>query len=353
MKNIRNIRNIKNIKITKDATIKKALKVIENGDIKIALVVDEKDKLIGTLTDGDIRRGFLKGHNIDSSISSIINKKPLVAKKTDKREKLLSNGLSKKIYQIPIVDSKGKVTEIYIIEELLKSKIKLNKVVIMAGGKGIRLRPLTKNTPKPMLKVGGKPILQTIIKTFSDCGYKDLIICVNYKSHIIENYFGNGNKFGVNIEYIKEKKMMGTAGALSLIKKKLTEPFFIINGDLLTTLDFEKMLDFHIKHNSIATMGIKKYTINSPYGEVNLIDENISSINEKPSHKFFANAGIYILNPECVDLIPKKFYDMPSLFKKIILTKKKTISFPLEEYWKDIGRLNDYEVANKEFLKQF
>ncbi len=350
---MKSVKNIKNIKITKDATIKKALKVIEKGHIKIALVVDNKNKLIGTLTDGDIRRGFLKGYNINSPINSIINKRPLVAKRNDAKEKLFNSALSRKIYQIPVINKKGNVTELYIINKLLKSKTKFNKVVIMAGGKGIRLRPLTKNTPKPMLKVGGKPILQRIIKTFKDCGYKDLIICVNYKSHIIENYFGNGGKFGVNIEYVKEKKMMGTAGALSLIKEKLTEPFFIINGDLLTNLDFEKMLDFHIKHNSIATMGIKKYSINSPYGEVNLVNESISSINEKPTHKFFANAGIYVLNPECVDLVPKKFFDMTSLFKKIILKKKKTISFPLEEYWKDIGRLSDYETANKEFVKKY
>ncbi len=350
---MKSVKNIKNIKITKDATIKKALKVIEKGHIKIALVVDKEDKLIGTLTDGDIRRGFLKGCNINSPINSIINKRPLVAKKNDAKEKLFNSALFRKIYQIPVINKKGNVTELYIIDKLLKSKTKFNKVVIMAGGKGIRLRPLTKNTPKPMLKVGGKPILQRIIKTFKDCGYKDLIICVNYKSHIIENYFGNGGKFGVNIEYVKEKKMMGTAGALSLIKEKLTEPFFIINGDLLTNLDFEKMLDFHIKHNSIATMGIKKYSINSPYGEVNLVNESISSINEKPTHKFFANAGIYVLNPECVDLVPKKFFDMTSLFKKIILNKKKTISFPLEEYWKDIGRLSDYETANKKFANKY
>jgi len=350
---MKKIKNIKNIKITRDASIKKALKVIEEGAIKIALVVDKEDKLIGTLTDGDIRRGFLKGYDINSSINSIINKKPLIAKKDDSKVKLISKGYTKHIYQIPVVDKKGKVKELYIIDEILKSKTKLNKVVIMAGGKGIRLRPLTKNTPKPMLKVGGKPILETIIKNFKDCGYKDLIICVNYKSHIIKDYFGNGDKFGVNIEYVEEKKMMGTAGALSLIKEKLTEPFFIINGDLVTNLDFEKMLDFHKKHNSIATMGVKKYVINSPYGEVNLVDENISSINEKPTHKFFANAGIYILNPECIDLVPKKLYDMTSLFKKIISNKKKTISFPLEEYWKDIGRFSDYEKANKEFLKKF
>tara|TARA_B110000037_G_scaffold207044_1_gene253615 strand:+ start:484 stop:1530 length:1047 start_codon:yes stop_codon:yes gene_type:complete len=342
---------IKKIKITIDANIKKALKVIDDGAIKIALVVDKKDKLIGTLSDGDIRRGFLRGLSINSPIKTLINKKPLIGKKKYIKKKLLNIAFSKKIQQIPIVDSEGKVIEVLLTDENKKDEIKSNKVVIMAGGKGSRLRPLTKNIPKPMLKVGGKPILQTIIKRFSDCGFKDLIICINYKSHIIENYFGNGDKFGVKIEYIKEKKRMGTAGALSFIKKKLTEPFFVINGDLLTDLNFEKMLDFHRKNNAEATMGVKEYCFNSPYGEVNLVNENILFINEKPIHKFFANAGIYVLNPECISLVPKKFFDMTTLFKKIIKKKKKTISFPLDEYWKDIGRLSDYKKANKEFLK--
>lgn len=347
------MRNIEKIKINQNATIKKALKVIAGGNIKIAAVIDKKDKLIGTITDGDIRRGFLKGLDINSSIKSIINNKPITGKKNDSKEKLLNISLSKEVNQIPIVDNKKKLVGIYIIEELIKDKIKFNKVVIMAGGKGTRLRPLTKNTPKPMLKVGDKPILQTIIKSFKDCGFKDLIICVNYKSHIIEKYFGKGEKFGVKIEYIREKKKMGTAGALSLAKQKLTEPFFVINGDLLTNLDFGKMLDFHNSHNAIATMSVKEYSINSPYGEVNLRDENIYSINEKPSYKFFANAGIYILDPKCIKLVPKKFFDMTTLFKKIILTKKKTISFPLDEYWKDIGKVSDYNEANKEFSKKF
>ena len=327
---------------------------MSKGAIKIAIVVDKKNRLLGTLSDGDIRRGFLKGLNINSSIKSIINKKPFIGKKYDSKDKLLKKAITKKVSQVPIIDEKGKVLEIILTDELiLKDKIKSNKVVIMAGGKGTRLRPLTKNIPKPMLKVGSKPILETIIKRFSECGFKDLIICVNYKSHAIENYFGNGKKFGVTIRYIKEKKRMGTAGALSFLKKKIYEPFFVINGDLLTNLDFEKMLDFHNKHNSEATMGVKEYSINSPYGEVNIANEKISSIDEKPIHKFFANAGIYILNPKCIDLVPKKFFDMTTLFKKIITKKQKATSFPLNEYWKDIGRLSDYEKANKEFLKKF
>tara|TARA_B100001057_G_C22868269_1_gene957556 strand:+ start:2067 stop:3119 length:1053 start_codon:yes stop_codon:yes gene_type:complete len=343
------MKNIEKIKIRLDATIKEALKIISDGAIQIAIVVDKNGKLLGTLTDGDIRRGFLKGLNINSSVRSIIFKKPIIAKKNDTKEKLLKIALSKKIYQIPLVDNNNKVIGVRVLNELIKSKNKSNKVVIMAGGMGVRLRPLTKNIPKPMLKVGNKPILKIIVEKFRDSGYENFVICVNYKSKIIKNYFGDGHKFGVKIEYIQEKIRMGTAGALSLFKKKPKEPFFVINGDLLTNLDFEKMLDFHYEHNSKATMCLSEYNIESPYGEVKLERENITLIDEKPIHKFFVNAGIYILDPICLNLIPKKFYNMPSLFNKIIAKKYKTISFPLGEYWLDIGTFNDYKKAKLEY----
>jgi len=340
--------NVENIKITVDATIKQALKVISDGAAQIALVVDKKGRLLGTLTDGDIRNGLLKGLNLKSPIKEIYFKKPIIGKKSDSRQKLLKISLSNKIHQIPIVDKNKKVISIYILEELIKPKIYSNEVVIMAGGKGMRLRPLTKNTPKPMLKVGNKPILQIIVEKFKGSGYENFVICVNYKSKIITNYFGDGTKFGVKIRYIKEKKRMGTAGALSLFKKKPQEPFFVINGDLLTNLNFNKMLDFHILHNSKATMCITECNINSPFGEVRLNNEDIQSIEEKPIRKVFVNAGVYILDPSCINLIPKKFYDMTTLFKKMISKKLKTISFPLGEYWLDIGRLNDFKKANDE-----
>lgn len=345
--------NINKIKISKNASIKKALKIISDGSLGIAIVVDKKGKLIGTLTDGDIRRGFLKGLTINSTINSLIFKKPIVAKKNDEKEKILKIALSKKIYQIPVVDDIGRVISIHVLDELVKFKNKSNLVVIMAGGMGMRLRPLTKNIPKPMLKVGNKPILQTILEKFKESGYHNFLFCVNYKSKIIQDYFGDGSKFGVKIEYIREKTRMGTAGALSLFKKKIKEPFFVINGDLLTNLDFEKMLDFHYEHNSKATMCVKEYNIDLPYGEVKLNKENIISIDEKPKLKFFVNAGVYILDPECIKLVPKKFYDMTSLFKKILSNKKKTISFPLGEYWLDIGRHNDYNKANLEYNSIF
>ncbi|MDB3938922.1 nucleotidyltransferase family protein [Candidatus Pelagibacter sp.] len=347
------MKSIEKIKIPVNATIKQAMKIISDGTLKIAIAVNKKGQLLGTLTDGDIRRGFLNGLNINSSVKSIIFKKPIIAKKEDNEENMLKVALSKQIYQIPVVDKNRKVIGLHILDEFIKLKNKSNKVVIMAGGKGMRLRPLTKNIPKPMLKVGKKPILQTIVEKFKESGYTNFVICVNYKSQIIKDYFRDGKSFGVKIEYIHEKKRMGTAGALSLFKKKPKEPFFVINGDLLTNLDFEKMFDYHNKYNSKATMCVKEYNIDSPYGEVNLKGENIESIEEKPKHKFFVNAGVYILDPKCINLIPKKYFDMPSLFKKIITKKYKTVSFPLGEYWLDIGRFNDYKKANLEFFTKF
>ena len=343
------MKNLKKITIKEDATIERALIAISKGEIKIVIVVDNKGKLIGTLTDGDIRRGFLKGLSISNSVNSLINRKPLIGKRDTNRKKLIDIAISKKIQQIPVVDDSGKVIEVILTDEISKKKDKSNKVLIMAGGRGLRLRPLTKNMPKPMLKVGNKPILQTIIEKFKDSGYVNFIICVNYKSQIIQNYFGNGNKFGVNIEYYKEKKRMGTAGSLGLIKKKLTDPFFVINGDILTNLDFEKLFDYHKANSATATMCIKEYNINLPYGEIKLNKKKIKSINEKPNYKFFVNSGIYIFDPKCTRLIPKKIYDMPQLFKKLIKKKFKVVSFPLGEYWLDIGRLADFKKANEEF----
>jgi dTDP-glucose pyrophosphorylase/predicted transcriptional regulator len=344
------MKKIKQIKISSNATIKTALKVISRGGLQIAVVVDKNEKLLGTLTDGDIRGGFLKGLNLSSSIKSIFFKKPLTVKKNVNKKKILEIALLKKIYQIPVIDNSNKVVGIYVLDELIKSRNKSNLVVIMAGGRGVRLRPLTKNIPKPMLKVGNKPIIQNILEKFRDNDYKNFLISVNYKSKIIKDYFGDGAKFGVNIQYIEEKTRLGTAGSLSLIKN-ITKPFFVINGDLMINLDFEKMMSFHYDHNSMATMCVKEYNFNSSYGEVKLKNENIVSIDEKPKHKYYINGGLYILDPKCLSFVPKKFYDMPTLFKKIISKKYKTVSFPLNENWIDIGKMEDYKLAMTQFKK--
>ncbi|MDS1369868.1 nucleotidyltransferase family protein [Aliarcobacter butzleri] len=348
------MRNVDNIKLNINSTIKEALQIIDNGALQIALVVDENDILIGTLTDGDIRRGLLKGLDLNSSIESIIFKIPTIAKISDTKEEILKIALSKKLHQIPIVDEKGRILGIQEIEELIKPKNKTNKVILMVGGLGTRLRPLTETTPKPMLKVGNKPILQTIVEKFAEYGYTNIIMCVNYKSHMIQDYFGDGKEFGVNIQYVLENQRMGTAGALSLLKEKPTEPFFVMNGDLLTNVNFEHLHNYHLSTNSIGTMCVREYDFQVPYGVVNIKDSKIISIEEKPTYKFFVSAGIYMLSSEVLEYIPEnQFYDMPTLFEKIISKGKNTISFPLREYWLDIGRIEEYKKANEEYDEVF
>ena len=348
------MKNIQNIKLNINSTIKEALQIIDNGALQIALVVDENDTLLGTLTDGDIRRGLLKGLDLNSYIKTIVFKAPTIAKISDTKEEVLKLALSKKLHQIPIVDDNGKILGIQEIEELIKPKDKTNKVILMVGGLGTRLRPLTENTPKPMLTVGNKPILQTIVEKFAEYGYTNIVMCVNYKSHVIQDYFGDGNKFGVNIEYILEEQRMGTAGALSLLKEKPTEPFFVMNGDLLTNVNFEHLHNFHSNNDSMGTMCVREYDFQVPYGVVNIEGSRIKSIEEKPTHNFFVSAGIYMLDPEVLKYIPEnEFYDMPTLFEKLISENKNVISFPLREYWLDIGRIEEYKKANQEYDEVF
>lgn len=348
------MKNVEKLLIGKDATIKEALEKIDKGAMKIALVVADKCQFIGTIADGDIRRGLLKGMDLSSSIEPIISKNPTVCTVDDPREKIISVAISKKLYQIPILDKDGCVVGIEDLTSLLKPVGHSNKVVLMAGGLGTRLRPLTEHTPKPMLHVGNQPILQTIIGNFVENGFTNILLSVNYKAEAIISYFGNGANHNVKINYIHETKRMGTAGALSLMREHLTEPFFVMNADLLTTVNFEKLLQYHEEQNAAATMCVREYDFQVPYGVINLQDNVITSISEKPIHKFYVNAGIYVLSPKILELIPDDtFYDMPTLFEKLIELGEKTCSFPLHEYWMDIGRMGDFEQANEEYTRYF
>ena len=348
------MKDYKKILLKPDSTIKEALKIIDSGAMKISLVVDKEEKLIGTLTDGDIRRGLLGGLTLDSSIETIIFKNPTICYVDDTKESILEVATRKKLYQVPIVDKKGKLVGLEEVSELLKPSSKTNKVVIMAGGLGTRLRPLTDHTPKPMLKVGDKPILETIIGNFKKYGFTNIILSVNYKSDIIEEYFKDGSDFGVSIDYVHEDKRMGTAGALSYMKDKLSEPFFVMNGDLLTNINFEYMMEYHFSHNAVATMGVREYDYQVPYGVVNVDGIDIQSIEEKPIQHFFVSGGVYILNSNALEFIPNdKFFDMPTLFEKLIAENKKSISFPIREYWLDIGRMEEFEKAQIEYKRIF
>lgn len=348
------ISNYKKTLLSSNSTIKHALEVIDSGAMKIGAIVDHNGKLLGTITDGDIRRALLNGFQFDNSIEEIYCKNPTVCGVNDSKEKIIQVAITKKIYQIPIVDDSGFLIGIEDIDELLKASRRTNKVVIMAGGLGSRLSPLTDNIPKPMLPVGKKPILETVIENFSKYGFVNIFLCVNHKSHAIENYFGDGSSLGVNIEYVHEEMRMGTAGSLSLIRNQLTEPFFVMNADLLTNINFDHMRDFYDNYNADAAMAVREYDTKIPYGVVSVKNEDIISIEEKPTHKFFVSGGIYFLSPVVLDFIPdNSFFDMPNLFEELIKARRKVISFPVREYWLDIGRISDYEKANSDYFSFF
>jgi len=348
------MQDIKKVTLKKNASIKEAFEVIDKGAKRIAIVLDDEERVIGTISDGDARRGLLKGYTLESSIEDLYYKTPTLGYETDSNEEIIKKAIVKKLYQVPIVDKNNKLIYVEDLANLLQRTKRRNKVVLMAGGLGTRLRPLTDSIPKPLLEIGGKPILETIIGNFVKYGFIDIIISVNYKAEMIKNYFGNGQQFGANISYVEDTKRLGTAGSLSLFSDDSMEPFFVMNADLLTTVNFEQMLDFHLEENSIATMAVREYEYQVPYGVIEIQNSGITSIQEKPIQKFFVNAGIYILSKKVLKNIPKdEFYDMPTLFEELINDNQKVLSFPVHEYWLDIGRMDELQQAQNEYFRIF
>ena len=337
-------------RIIQTATVKDALTVMDKSALQIVFVVNEENRLLGAVTDGDVRRSLLRGEVLSAPVERIMNVHPVVALQGTGRATLLRLMRSNVIRQIPLVDAENHLVGLAQMEELLYPSKRDNIVVLMAGGLGKRLRPLTDTTPKPLLKVGTKPILETILESFLDAGFHRFYFAVNYKSQMIEDYFGDGSRFGAEIDYLHEKKRMGTAGALYFLPELPKEPIIVMNGDLLTKVDFGEFLDYHIGQGSVATMAVREYNYQVPYGVIDFDGERIKAIKEKPSHSFFVNAGIYVLSPEAVAHVAKEeFFDMPQLFEALISEGKKTTIFPVYEYWLDIGRMDDFYRAQEEY----
>ncbi len=339
-----------NFKVFRGTTIKETLQVLDNSALQIAFVVDAEKRLLGAVTDGDVRRSLLRGEGLSAPVETIMNVHPVVALQGTGRATLLRLMRSHVIRQIPLVDAENHLVGLAQMEELLYPSKRDNIVVLMAGGLGKRLRPLTDTIPKPLLKVGTKPILETILESFLDAGFHRFYFAVNYKSQMIEDYFGDGSRFGAEIDYLHEKKRMGTAGALFFLPELPKEPIIVMNGDLLTKVDFGEFLEYHIRQGSAATMAVREYNYQVPYGVIDFDGERIKAIKEKPSHSFFVNAGIYVLSPEAVAHVAKEeFFDMPQLFEVLISEGKKTTIFPVREYWLDIGRMDDFHRAQEEY----
>ncbi|MGO4547466.1 nucleotidyltransferase family protein [Paenibacillus sp. 2TAB23] len=346
------MKQIDKLLISPHASILEALHIIDKGTVQIALVVDTDRRLIGTITDGDIRRGILRGIDLNSEVNLIMKTDPITSLEADSKDIVFAKMKNYNLKQIPITDANGKILRLELLGEIIKLERSDNWVVLMAGGLGTRLGELTRDCPKPLLKVGSKPILEVILENFISNGFYRFIISVNYKADMIMEYFGNGLKWGVEIIYLQENKRLGTAGALSLLPFIPDKPILVMNGDLLTKVNFQQLLDFHLDTRAKATMCVREYEFQVPYGVVKVDNYRLQSIEEKPVQQFFISGGIYVISPEVLQYIPEQtFYDMPSLFEKLLQLNAPTSAFPIREYWMDIGRLDDFERANSEYLE--
>jgi len=344
----------KEVLINPDTPIVKAIAIIDQGDLQIALVVNKKGQLQGTVTDGDIRRAILKQLSLDEPVNKIMNRNPRFVFEEQSREIAVLLMRNSKIRQIPIVDEDLCVVGLEIADELLGPVIRENWVILMAGGLGQRLHPLTESCPKPLLRVGGKPLLETILDSFIEQGFRNFYISVNYKAEMIIEHFGDGARWGVELKYINESKRLGTAGALGLLPARPQAPILLMNGDILTKINYGQLLEFHKKNLSDATVCIKEQHSQIPYGVVTVDQNRLKKIEEKPAQRFFINAGLYVLNPEVLNYVPPaSYYDIPELFKVLLKNEKTIAAFPIREYWVDIGRFDDYERANNEFAEVF
>lgn len=340
--------------IAPTTSIIESMRLIDQIALQILLVVDDDKTLLGTVTDGDIRRAILKGGSLEDPIESVMNTRPTAFTVDESMKDMLVAMRLLKMSKVPVVDHKNRVVGLEILDALLRPTPKDNPVVLMAGGLGSRLGSLTKNCPKPMLRVGNQPVLLTILENFMAYGFHNFYLSVNYKAKMIEEYFGDGSKWNVSIKYIHEDKRLGTAGALSLLPEKPDMPFLVMNGDILTKVNFLQLLDFHTEHRATATMCAFKYDMQIPYGVLQIDKHRLVEIDEKPTQSFFVNAGIYVLEPKVLDYIPTEtFFDMPNLYETLIETKQEAAVFPLREYWLDIGHMSDFERAQGDFNNFF
>ena len=333
-------------------SLETAIKVLHAGGLQIALVTDKKGKLLGTITDGDIRGALIKHLGMDCLVEKVMNDSPETALNSDTPDLIMSKMKSRNLLHIPIVDENKILIGLKTIQHLTYAKRYDNPVFLMAGGFGTRLLPLTKETPKPLLDVGNRPILETIIVRLAKAGFYNFYISTHYKAEKIKEYFGDGSAWGIKIEYVDEEIPLGTAGSIGLLPENLPKlPILMMNGDVLTEINFEHLLTFHQQQKGIVTMCIREYDVQIPFGVVKAEDLQVTSIVEKPIQKFFVNAGIYVLEPELVSKVNSNTpIDMPNLLENQIAQGEKISVFPIYEYWLDVGQIEEYKKANREFI---
>lgn len=343
---------IERIRVSEDASILEAMRAINDGAVEIAIVVDKEARLVGLLSDGDIRRAILNGFTLESPIAEVINRRPLSLPETATREEILAVMGRHSIRQVPLVDEGHRVTQIAWITDLIRNDIQPNQAIIMAGGQGKRLYPLTRDVPKPMLEVRGRPILEHIIDELRQYGIFRITLAVNHLREVIQEHFAGGERFGVRIDYLEEDRPLGTAGALSLLADKPSHPFLLLNGDVLQQVNFGSLLAFHDRHGFHATMCAVRYGVELPFGLVEVDGNRLTRLVEKPVQTMNSNAGIYVLNPGVLDLLEYNTpCDAPDLLQRLVDAGKPVGVFTLydHEHWLDVGRKDDYDYACHEY----
>lgn len=333
--------------LSSNVAIRDAIKNLDETGLKLVLAIDECGKLVGTVSDGDVRRGLLRGLNLDNPISEIMYKTPLVVPQNIGVDVVTQLMSANRVHQIPIVDSNLKVIGLHMWDDVGYAKARPNTIFIMAGGRGQRLMPLTTDVPKPMMHVAGKPMLQHLIERASSEGFRRFIISLHYLGHVIEQYFGDGENFGVEIDYVREDSPLGTAGSIGLCKHKFEEPIIVTNGDVLSDIKYSDLLDFHIAQNADATMAVHQHIWQNPFGVVDVDGYSLVGFSEKPVVKNYVNAGIYVLSPKIIDSIRiNQPVNMPDIFMQGKEAGLTSIVYPIHEKWMDVGNPDDLLLAN-------
>ncbi len=344
--------------VQRGETLRQAMEKLDRSGRGILLVLTPDNRLEYTVTDGDIRRAILAGVRLDDSIETLLAHKdelhrraPTTAPASLGREQWISIMRSAKVAQLPLLDDDGRVCDLVTLSQLTPEPDAPVRAVIMAGGQGIRLRPLTEHTPKPMLPVGGKPLIEHTISRLREAGIRRINITTHYLSQKITNYFGSGDNFGVELNYVFEEQPLGTAGALRLLEES-DEPLLVINGDIFTRVDFGAMLNFHRKQGADATVGVRHFELEVPYGVIETKDGRVRRLREKPKYEFLTNAGIYLVEPTVLRHIPtNKRCDMTDLIATLLEQDRVVTSFPVVEYWLDIGRHPDFAQVQQDIQK--
>ncbi|QWD94858.1 nucleotidyltransferase family protein [Polynucleobacter sp. MG-Unter2-18] len=329
-----------------DSTLKDAIRCLNDSSMKIALVVNAQGILEGTISDGDIRRGLLKGLDLGSAIERIIYRNALVVPPSFGRDMVIQLMRSNQLQQIPIVDEQQRVVGLHVWSQITTPPPRDNLMIIMAGGKGTRLMPHTENCPKPMVLVAGKPMLQHIIERSQQEGFNHFMLAINYLGHMIEGYFGDGSQFGVKIDYLREQTSLGTVGALTLFAQRPETPFVVTNGDVITDIRYGELLDFHVRYDATATMAVRVHEWQHPFGVVQINGVDIVGFEEKPIARTHINAGVYALSPNALEfLVNGEHCDMPTLFERIQAKSLRTVAYPMHEPWLDVGKPEDLKLA--------